>query len=393
MTSKEDLIPLLKERVDWYSEEQGVIKPVFSLERFSVHKFFLIERVLQKVHAADGPVFTPVNNKSKRLEERVETDGLGREVLSLLKTDIEKLKSIFPNHLFNPYFEIFSGYPMQKKIYENLTAPTYFNRISAEKLASMLNGFVRHIKKSMAGPNFKNKIDDFERSSHKNYSSLMGYLNALFETHSKLLVLRIDLGYHQMFNGLGEGSRILPYHVVKKHRDTLIRNLRVFLKKRLSKDCYVGYALKLEYGAQKAWHYHALIILNGQRVREDTNIAMMIGEYWKSITHGMGLYYNCNAHKSRYQTLGIGLIDHRNTVLRDGLKKAVAYMTKTDLCAKLVIPGKGRAFSRGEMPKKTKAQGRPRAKKATSSLRSGDGCVHTPHGPQRLPASIWSGFY
>lgn len=71
MTSKEDLIPLLKEKVEWYCEEQGVVKPVFSLERFSVHKFLLIERVLQKVHAADGPVFTPVNNKSKRLEERV----------------------------------------------------------------------------------------------------------------------------------------------------------------------------------------------------------------------------------------------------------------------------------------------------------------------------------
>lgn len=392
MTSKEDLIPLLKEKVEWYCEDQGVVKPVLSLERFSVHKFLLIERVLQKVHASDGPVFTPVNNKSKRLEERVETDVLGREVLSLLKTDIEKLKSIFPNHLFNPYFEIFSGYPMQKKIYENLTAPTYFNRISAEKLASMLNSFVGHIKKSMAGPNFKNKIDCFERSSHKNYSSLMGYLDALFEMHSKLLVLRIDLGYHQMFNGVGVGSRVIPYDVVKNHRDTLIRNLGAVLKKRLSKDCYVGYALKLEYGAQKSWHYHALIILNGQRVREDANIAMMIGEYWRSITEGMGIYYNCNAHKSRYQTLGIGLIDHRNTVLRDGLRNVAAYMTKTDLCAKLVIPGRGRAFSRGEMPKKTKARGRPRAR-ATSSLRSGDGCVHTPHGPPHLPASTWSGFY
>jgi len=365
--SKEDLIPLLKEKVEWYSEEQGVIKPVFSLERFSVHKFLLIERVLQKVHAADGPVFTPVNNKSKRQEERVETDGLGREVLSLLKTDIEKLKSIFPNHLFNPYFEIFSGYPMQKKIYENLTAPTYFNRISAEKLASMLNSFVGHIKKSMAGPNFKSKIDDFERSSHKNYSSLMGYLDALFETHSKLLVLRIDLGYHQMFSGVGRATRIIPYDVVKKHRDTLIRNLGAVLKKRLSKDCYVGYALKLEYGAQKSWHYHALIILNGQRVREDANIAMMIGEYWKSITHGMGLYYNCNAHKSRYQTLGIGLIDHRNTVLRDGLRNVAAYMTKTDLCAKLVIPGRGRALGLSEIPclRRVKNQTEGRTKRSS----------------------------
>lgn len=393
MKCEKELIQLLKERVDWYSEYQGETKAVFSMDRFFVHKFVLIEQVLQKVHTADGPVFTSVNNEFKKLEERVKTDELGKELLSLSKTDIEKLKSIFPNHLFNPYFEIFSGYPMRKRIYENLTAPTYFNRISAEELASMLNGYVDHIKKAMAGPNLKNRIDRFERGSHKNYSSLMGYLDALFETHSKLLVLRIDLGYHQVFSGVGVGSRIIPYGVVKKHRDTLIRNLGGFLKKRLSKDCYVGYALKLEYGAQKAWHYHTLIILNGQRVREDANIAMMIGEYWKSITEGMGLYYNCNANKSRYQTLGIGLIDHRNTALRDGLKKVVTYMTKTDLCAKLVIPDKGRAFSRGEMPKKAKAQGRPRATKSPSSSRSGDGCFRTPHGLSRPSASNVSGFY
>src|SRR5690606_32615633 len=147
-------------------------------------------------------------------------------------------------------------YPMRKSIYENLKTPYYHGSLSADEWVSILNGFVEHVKREMGGSALKRRIDDFERSSHKNHTSLAQYIDALFEKHSKLLVLRIDLGYQQIFNGLGKGGSMIPYHVVKGHRDNFIRSLQRFLEKNLMEDCYVGYALKLEYGASKSWHYH-----------------------------------------------------------------------------------------------------------------------------------------
>ncbi|MCY1462462.1 hypothetical protein D9M71_802370 [compost metagenome] len=106
-----------------------------------------------------------------------------------------------------------------------------------------------------------------------------------------------------------------------------------------------------------------LIFLDGSKVREDVVIAKMIGEHWNSVvTEGKGIYFNCNAKKSNYKFCGVGMINHFDLELRENLlRKAVIYITKPDYYKKIVVPGNGRAFGKGVIPKMTGARrGRPR---------------------------------
>jgi hypothetical protein len=115
----------------------------------------------------------------------------------------------------------------------------------------------------------------------------------------------------------------------------------------------VGFAWKLEYGLDKGFHYHLLLLFDGSRRQQDVKIAMDIGEYWKhEITSGEGVYWNCNARKSDYKACGVGRISRNDIELRAILKDKVAlYLTKVDVILKLVMPDNHRSYGRGGMPK------------------------------------------
>ena len=121
----------------------------------------------------------------------------------------------------------------------------------------------------------------------------------------------------------------------------------------------VGYIWKLEHGPDKGFHYHMMFFFDGSKVREDGTLAKRIGQYWLNVvTNGRGVYYNCNADKSRYKNCGIGMVDHSDNVMRDGLVKAVLYLTKMDLYMKLQTVGRG--MGKMVRPNPKDARGRPR---------------------------------
>jgi hypothetical protein len=125
----------------------------------------------------------------------------------------------------------------------------------------------------------------------------------------------------------------------------------------------LGYAWKLEYGPDKGWHYHLLFIFDGSNVREDQTLAMFIGDYWKNvITQCRGSYYNCNAFKDSYKTLGIGMINYHDLELRQGLYQAAKYLTKPDYYARAIVLGNDRTFARkATLKPKDGNIGRPRS--------------------------------
>jgi hypothetical protein len=88
----------------------------------------------------------------------------------------------------------------------------------------------------------------------------------------------------------------------------------------------------------------------------------MLGEHWKVITEGKGIYYNCNAHKSNYRQCGIGMINYHDNTLREGLEKAALYLTKTDYYIQMLMADKGRSFGKSSLPKSSAKAGKPRKK-------------------------------
>ena len=168
----------------------------------------------------------------------------------------------------------------------------------------------------------RNKHFD-SRIERDRFNSIHLFIEDCFALHSRLLVLRLDFGYRlNVFADLDATIR---------HRDKLVRYLRDSYSKQ-HHDAYVGLIWKLEYGQDKGYHLHTLIVLDGSKVQQDVSHARIIGDYWeKEITHGDGLYYNCNADKDKYQRCGIGMVDHWDQQKRDYLlNDAASYLAKED---------------------------------------------------------------
>lgn len=219
----------------------------------------------------------------------------------------------------------------------------------AKMLLILFNGCVNRIRQEAKSKQFQSKLKNYQRSGNKNYKELTEYVDALFERYSRLLVLRVDLGYRKEFSKTTQAE-------AKQDREHLLQNTR---SNKLFGDM-VGYIWKLEHGPDKGFHYHIMFFFDGSKVREDGTLVKRIGQYWLNvITKGRGVYYNCNADKSRYKSCGIGMVDHRDSLMRDGLGKAVLYLTKIDLYMKLQAVG--RSMGKMERPNPKDARGRPRA--------------------------------
>lgn len=178
------------------------------------------------------------------------------------------------------------------------------------------------------------------------------YIDNLFENHSKILAVRLDLSYK---DNLEE----------KPTFDRLKRDLQKLRKNRRHApsvfDGMIGYVMAAEQGElEEKLHCHAVVLYDGQKVQHDVFKGQQIGEYWQNnITNGDGNYFNCNAKKEKYDKNGIGMIGHRDAEKRENLKKAAAsYLTKDE---QVVSDSEGkRTFFRGKMPKGKSNAGRPR---------------------------------
>ncbi|WP_447887170.1 YagK/YfjJ domain-containing protein [Serratia fonticola] len=175
----------------------------------------------------------------------------------------------------------------------------------------------------------------------------------MFECHSRLLVVRVDLAY-------GNADK---YHITADetlaHRDTLLETLH---RKTLPwLQSLVGYAWRLEYGTQRRAHYHLLLFFNGAKARQDITLARRLGEHWqRHITEGKGTYYNCNQKKETYAKLGIGRIHYRDTDKRKVLVEVASYLTKPHSDASPHLPACTRSFGRGKRPRGSEPRGRKR---------------------------------
>lgn len=316
------------------------------------------QMALKVVRSTEQPFSLMCNKFSNR--KFIKPTKLGSLIINSLKTDVDAVSKCYPMHTLNPYIKLYFEQASKRQLFG---LPWDLHVLTDEECHARLddlNDFVKEVRQIGCSADFKKIIGDFERASNKNYRELGKFLDAHFELYSRLLVLRIDLGYEKPKDWPDKLGDDVTYADVKAHRLALVRHL----KNGLPPKSFINYALKLEFGLDKHWHYHLLVLLDGSVVREDVTIAMLIGEHWKkTITKGQGLYWNCNGSKESYKCCGIGMLNHYDTDARQGLKKAALYITKTDYYVSLQVPGKDRIFWKGNLPKaKTTSVGRPRTR-------------------------------
>lgn len=305
---------------------------------------------------SEGDAFCLKEMGEKSGIARLESKAPGKILLKLLKLHIPEDSRFNALYKFEPYIEMaLSNFKDFGLYYILLTWAAERSVSEAQALMKHFNECVDKIRQDVKSERFQSRLNSYQRSSNKNYKELTRYIEELFGRYSRLLVLRVDLSYSK------ENSKTTQA-VAKQDRERLFGNAR---SNKLFDDM-VGYIWKLEHGPDKGFHYHMMFFYDGSKVREDITLAKRVGEYWAEVvTKGRGLYFNCNAIKLDYHTCGIGMVNFDSAELREGLCRAVIYLTKTDLFMKLQTVGRG--MGKGNRPSQKDSRGRPRA---ISSVRS-----------------------
>lgn len=292
---------------------------------------------------------------------------------------IEQIIYHFPLSKFSPYITLYIQV-CSEFIYRfnsiKSSIKITFKNADDNPLIDIQQEFLNKLRDKLNTVEFRKQIEQHRKSISKNKQSLLRYINSLFNYRSRLLVLRVDFSYKSDYGVfiLDNGTRVFcdghddedrrdlkQWGVeVREHRDELIKYLREKYK-----DDFVGYVWKIEYGADKGFHLHTIIFLDGSKYRQDISIAQEIGEAWKfDITLNKGIYWNCNAQKKNFEKnnrVATGMIEHDNNKLRENLNKMACYLVKQDYFARTIL-GNNRSFGKGEKPKKVKS-GRPRLTK------------------------------
>ncbi|MFZ4860392.1 MAG: hypothetical protein ACOYL3_28880 [Desulfuromonadaceae bacterium] len=179
------------------------------------------------------------------------------------------------------------------------------------------------------------------------------YFGELFDTYSKLNVIRLDLSYKK------EIAENITTKEVKQDLNRLLNNRRH--NQTVFGDC-VGHLCKLEKGEDKGNHLHSMFFFDGHKIENDGYKASQIGKYWvDNITNGNGLHHSCNADKSKYKHVGVGMINHFDTEKRNILTNMVAsYFAKEEQQVNSDTSAKERTFFKGIVTKQKSNAGRPR---------------------------------
>lgn len=187
-----------------------------------------------------------------------------------------------------------------------------------------------------------------DRLRNANFATSCNLVNEAFAISSKVLAIRIDLGYARgtsscIINNTNNSEKKSIFNI-----DKFLSHLSIFLAvtNKFYSSSRLAYILKIEYGIDKGYHAHILILLNGHKHQQDISIAQKLGKSWsKDITEGLGVYWNCNANRIRYSKDAIGMIYRKDEQKREYLEKYVlTYLVKHDIPLEMLRERKFRKF-------------------------------------------------
>mgnify|MGYP000119576271 CR=1 FL=1 len=206
---------------------------------------------------------------------------------------------------------------------------------------------------------FKAKLMNTFRLINYREKEYTGFVQALFNVHSRIVVLRIDLEYQKAI------ARTVSLSEALDDLDHLVANMR----NNAMFDHMLGYIFKVEYGVDRGIHIHSILFFNGSRRNGANHIghAKQIGDYWQNkITLGRGTYWNVNAKIEQYRQkgiCGIGPIHwHEYDVQANLLNMVIHYVCKEQQMIRSDAEPYRKIIRKQHFPKINEVRrGRPRA--------------------------------
>ena len=336
--SKEIYNVIEHESLDTYESDLDydcIINTANGIHHAMIRKLSAIEQFTNTAISTDLPAFEFYTNIRGRI-------SLKRHPLSKHYTDFNNLREyLSDDYSYSAKVDLFL------ECYNQLNLDSHFFTWHQANEAHLFreeyerfNSLIDLIRTQSKKDSFARRLKGQQDKVNRRLKAAHTHISNLIDKRCKLLVLRIDFSYRKDL-------------VNQITLDEVKNDLEHFLSNRRNKPSLFsnmdGYIWKLEYGPDKGYHYHLLLFFNGSKHQNDYYLAKEIGEYWKHcITKGRGIYFNCNAKKSDYWYIGIGMIRRDDDMMIFNLKhRVVGYLVKSDqyLMAKLL--GNNRCFGMG----------------------------------------------
>lgn len=167
-------------------------------------------------------------------------------------------------------------------------------------------------------------LHQFRLQEQDNTDSLLEYVEELFNHYSKLLIVRVDLGYLNDSKVQITIEQFYRHFEIMRNRlsnqDTFFSNLH-------------GYSWAIEQGKERGYHVHLLLMYDGTKVQNGSYYAQRVGEKWQQITQGHGSYFNLHSkdyiNKLRMAgcDIGIGMVSRNNEGDLERLRTVIEYLT------------------------------------------------------------------
>lgn len=207
--------------------------------------------------------------------------------------------------------------------------------------------------KRIGSKGFCNAYQEEDKIHKRRAESLYDYISDLKIAHSKIMIVRLDLYYHQE-----------PIQSISSQQNVVDDWSRLLAFARKSyKQNFLGYAMKVEFGNDRGVHVHSIFIMNGSNLERDGKIARSLGHHWvKDVVPGIGRYFNCNekTHQEKYKWRAVGTFTKMDEEFQNGVKAMSAYVTKPDPLPRLVVHGLKKKFRKGELNERQKERVRRR---------------------------------
>ena len=148
--------------------------------------------------------------------------------------------------------------------WEDISSPE-----SVQAWVLVLNELVDSVRQAAERRAFVRRKQHIQRRIRKNLKSVLSGMVTAFQRHSKILALRLDVGFHKV-------SLNPQMHPKLSHKvvDDARKKLLTFIRKRFGKSL-VWYLWKLEFGPDKGFHLHWVIFLNGSDHAQDINLGAL----------------------------------------------------------------------------------------------------------------------
>jgi len=233
----------------------------------------------------------------------------------------------------------------------------------AQDYVAALNHFQSMLNARMKSKIVRKRLYNRKMNRQNGKANCMALVNALLKIHSKLLIVRVDLGLMRNPESLAK-HLVSPVHLASEHDSVFI----VKALKRLNDNARhnrmknaLGYIHRIEYGAKKGFHVHAYYFFIGNDHQEDITWGQYIKQQWEHVTQNNGSAFICNMKKADYRYCSLGMLDYSDKEMLKNLEKSFDYICKNDQYFQFTTQKRIQGLRISEIPEIPEVKmGRPR---------------------------------